>query len=1117
MPRAGRIAACGLGLLAFAAAAGAGTLADPGCGVTGLPARPDAVTYRLPHTFVRAGSDSVWTRAGAWRRGADYLLDPLRGELRVLRQPAPGETLWVAACWLLAPPPLELQFQRYRAGAPAAPESAAAPPGAGAPAAARPVTSRTPFAAPVGAALSVSGNKTVAVEFGSSQDAFLRQSLDLAVSGTLAPGVQLTGVLSDRNLPLTAAGSTQDLQALDRVLIELTAPRGSVALGDVPLVLGQGEFARLERRVQGVRGEWSRGGFRGSVAAASAQGEYFRVQFYGVEGRQGPYLLTDRDGNTGISVVANSEVVTVDGVRMTRGEGADYALDYERGRITFTNRRPVTAATRITVDYQFALNRYRRNLALASGRWERGRLRLFTSAVTESDDRGRPLDLALDGADRLVLAAAGDSAARAIGPGVTPGAGDYDTVRVASGLVFAYAGADSGDFSVRFARVGAGLGDYADSTVFSGRTAYRYVGPGAGAFRVGRALPLPESHQLWSLGGGARLGALALELEGAASKRDLNTFSSLDDQRHVGGAGRAALSLEGGLPGPLGWGGLAPAARAVGERFAPFSRIERPFAEQDWGLPAGGGLKHARRAELTGFVRPRAGGELRAGAGRLTAPGGFSAWRRTLEWTMDRALATRARWERADATQRGARFVDGGRERLFAEARLGLRWLEPAVRAESDARRSPADSGRVGARFREGGVELASPRALAWHALAGWSLRRDARMTAGGFVDQSLVRTYRLALETPAGAGLGAVLSLQRRDLRPLADPRRSRGDLASVRLRGEDAGHGLKALANLEVTSEGENRRVRQVVFVGAGRGGYDATGNFVGTGDYDLVLVVSQDLEKIARAATSARFEWQVPGPERWRGTRAAFDFETETRRRGELLLRDPVIAPGAALGDAALARGMVLQRLEGEIAPDSRAAALRLRAERRVTADRFYQNFAQTLDDRSLSARWRTRPGSTVTTEIEGRVRRQVAVQALAGAAGFRRTLLEQAGVAQLAWTPDARLRAVAALEAAWSRPAGQPDLTRTVKLGPDLGVAFGARGRAELSLRRAFLSGPPAVGLLPSAEPAGAPRWDGTARLDYRVRESTTAALSLNLRERPGRAAVVTGRAELRAFF
>ncbi|HEY6196467.1 MAG TPA: hypothetical protein VI504_15655, partial [Candidatus Eisenbacteria bacterium] len=73
------------------------------------------------------------------------------------------------------------------------------------------------------------------------------------------------------------------------------------------------------------------------------------------------------------------------------------------------------------------------------------------------------------------------------------------------------------------------------------------------------------------------------------------------------------------------------------------------------------------------------------------------------------------------------------------------------------------------------------------------------------------------------------------------------------------------------------------------------------------------------------------------------------------------------------------------------------------------------------------------------------------------------------------------------------------------------------RAELTLRRAFVSGPPALGLLPSAEAAGAARWDGTARFDWRLHETTTFGLDASVRERPGRRTVVTGRAEVRAFF
>ena len=91
------------------------------------------------------------------------------------------------------------------------------------------------------------------------------------------------------------------------------------------------------------------------------------------------------------------------------------------------------------------------------------------------------------------------------------------------------------------------------------------------------------------------------------------------------------------------------------------------------------------------------------------------------------------------------------------------------------------------------------------------------------------------------------------------------------------------------------------------------------------------------------------------------------------------------------------------------------------------------------------------------------------------------------------------------------------TQTVRIGPDLGLAVGPRGRLELSARRAFITGAPPTALVPSADPAGAPRWEGSSRLDYRVRESATFALSLNGRDRYQRPALSTGRAELRAYF
>ena len=155
--------------------------------------------------------------------------------------------------------------------------------------------------------------------------------------------------------------------------------------------------------------------------------------------------------------------------------------------------------------------------------------------------------------------------------------------------------------------------------------------------------------------------------------------------------------------------------------------------------------------------------------------------------------------------------------------------------------------------------------------------------------------------------------------------------------------------------------------------------------------------------------------------------------------------------------------------------------------------------------------------MSAELETRVKRQDAAQALAGAGAYQRLMLESGGMAQLVYNPDARLRAALGFEAWWNRPQTQPQATRTLRLGPDLGVAVGPRGRAEVSVRRAFVSGPPALSLFPSADPAGAPRWEGTSRLDYRVHETTTFGVSLTARERPEHPTQVTGRAELRAFF
>src|SRR6185436_17294463 len=258
---------------------------------------------------------------------------------------------------------------------------------------------------------------------------------------------------------------------------------------------------------------------------------------------------------------------------------------------------------------------------------------------------------------------------------------------------------------------GVGLGDYADSAVVSGRPVFRFVGAGNGSVRVGRALPLPESHRVVATGAALELGALKVDVEGAFSQRDFNTFSGLDDDDNTGVAGRAGVRLGGKVGGWLpGEASIALDLRSVGTRFQPFERLERPFMQESWGLPLDADLDHQERADLTASYRTGRAGELRLGAGALRLPSGFESLRQTLDWTRDGVVATRIALERADGSDPARQFPDGGRERLGGELRLQLPWIEPALRGETDERRSPSDSTESGARVRELGMDLASPR-----------------------------------------------------------------------------------------------------------------------------------------------------------------------------------------------------------------------------------------------------------------------------------------------------------------------------------------------------------------------------------------------------------------------
>jgi len=167
--------------------------------------------------------------------------------------------------------------------------------------------SATFAAGPGGPALDLAGTKSVALDFGSTRDVALRQSLDLNVRGRLSDTVELLGVLSDRNTPLTTEGGTRELAELDRILLEVKGPAAGGVLGDWTLRQERGEFARVSRELTGVeaRGGGEALGARGALAGV--KGRFVSRQFNGAEGLQGPYPLPDEDGRATPIVVGSEE------------------------------------------------------------------------------------------------------------------------------------------------------------------------------------------------------------------------------------------------------------------------------------------------------------------------------------------------------------------------------------------------------------------------------------------------------------------------------------------------------------------------------------------------------------------------------------------------------------------------------------------------------------------------------------------------------------------------------------------------------------------------------------------------------------------------------------------
>lgn len=379
---------------------------------------------------------------------------------------------------------------------------------------------------------------------GTTRDFTLNSGLRLQLSGKLSDEIDIVAALTDENTPIQPEGNTETLDELDKVFIEIKHKHASGVFGDYSLAGRIGEFGAVDRKLQGLRGDFNLDNYSGTIAVAGSKGKFNTNQFTGIEGVQGPYRLTGENSIRDIIIIAGSEKVFIDGEPMKRGERNDYTIDYSTAEITFTPYRLITSATRISVDFEYSDGRYSRNFFSSAFQTNQFKdfLRVKLNFFREGDDQDSPIDLSLSDEDREILKNAGDERLTAVKSGVflaqpdstgkiTAAYASRDTIINGQSLTYYVYTQDSARYNITFSYAGDGKGDY----IREGFNRYRYAGPGSGSYLPVIFLPLPELKQMGNIAVEiSPVKDIDLKMELAGSTWDRNRFSAVNDNDNFG-------------------------------------------------------------------------------------------------------------------------------------------------------------------------------------------------------------------------------------------------------------------------------------------------------------------------------------------------------------------------------------------------------------------------------------------------------------------------------------------------------------------------------------------------------------------------------------------------------
>ncbi len=794
----------------------------------------DTLVLALPDSFILSRSDTLRCGRSQLRRGQDY--DLQYGVARLLWFGGGGscDTLILTYRILPIQLPTKLSLLTLK---PVPPESAAArPPGAAFQPTRASYSARTPAMN-----LTTRGNITRGLSLGTDQALKVDSGLRLQVEGKLAEDVEVIAALSDQNTPIQPEGNTQTLSEIDKVAVLLRSERFAATLGDFEIQYGGSEFARYSRKLQGAKLELGARTEAGgalirlpssalglTVSGATSRGQFVTNEFLGLEGNQGPYQLKGERGQIDVIVLAGTERVWIDGELMTRGENNDYVIEYGNGQITFTRRRLITADSRITVDFQYSDESFRRSLYSAQGRasaWQR-KVDFQTTFLREGDDQNNPLGVSLSESDQAALAAAGDNLAYREGArlAIPPERGDY----FKQDSIWVYAGQDSGDYDVTFSDVGQGSGDY--QYVSFGH--YQFIGKQQGRYLPVILLTPAERQEVWD-------NRLVLQPwrgvqwinELAISRLDLNLYSSLDDQDNTGRAWLTRLQIE---ERPLQFGKFSPGRmswqlfyRNKDTNYRDIDRSDVVEFNRRWNLSAAE-LAQERILESALTYLPVTGWRFFGNVGSLER----GAQEKSRRWEAGTALI-KPRWPELRyqieniARDEAVDSTSAGPASSWLRQRGTLSWtlgrLKPLAGYEAEDRKDESADTTAGFRFESVTAGLGWQTTRHLSLATSWNKRDDDTRLHTGLIPKSTSwsQNYSLNLAQWKTLAVGMNLTHRERDFKD-AGASDTRSDLADLQMQFAPFRRALTADGFYQITNTQASKQERIFLQVPRGEGNY-------------------------------------------------------------------------------------------------------------------------------------------------------------------------------------------------------------------------------------------------------------------------------------------------------